>query len=102
MKRYLLTDDAKQDLKGIRLYLTREAGQRIAKSAVAKIKDSFEFLSRTPGAGHSREDLTGAPLKFWSVYSYLIIYDSAKRPIEIVRVLHGHREVDAILSQDDD
>jgi antitoxin ParD1/3/4/toxin ParE1/3/4 len=52
--------------------------------------------------GHVREDLTDEPVKFWPVNSYLIVYDPTARPVEIARVIHGHREVSAILSQDDD
>ena len=66
-----------------------------------RIKDAIVFLGDTPGAGHLREDLTDDALKFWSVYSYLVIYDPATRPIEIMRVIHGSREVSALLSQDD-
>jgi plasmid stabilization system protein ParE len=35
---------------------------------------------------------------FWSVFSYLIVYNPAKRPVEIVRVLHGKRDVERILN----
>jgi hypothetical protein len=34
-----------------------------------------------------RRDLTSLPVKFWSVFSYLIVYDPAAGPIAIVRVL---------------
>jgi toxin ParE1/3/4 len=101
MKRYLFTDEAKEDLADIRAYLKREAGPRIAKSTLNKIKDALIFLSHTPGAGHLREDLTNASVKFWPVFSYLIVYDPATRPLEIIRILHGSRDVLAILSQND-
>jgi hypothetical protein len=44
---------------------------------------------RTPGIGHTRQDLTDQPVKFWSVYSYLVVYDPESRPLTIVAVLHG-------------
>jgi len=47
--------------------------------------------------GHYRSDLVAEPLRFWRVRDDLIIYRSEKRPIEIVRVLHGKRDVPAIL-----
>ena len=101
MKRYILAPEAKQDLADIKRYLTRETGARVAKSTLKKIKDAIVFLGDTPGAGHFREDLTDDTLKFWSVYSYLIIFDPIAQPIEIARVIHGSREVSAILSRDD-
>jgi len=102
MSRYLLTDEAKQDLADIRRYLVSEAGASVAKSTLTKIRDAFAFLSRTPGAGHVREDLTSDALKFWSVFSYLIVYDPNMRPLQIMRVIHGSREVSALLGQDED
>ena len=97
MRRFTLSPEAAADLQEIRTYLTQEAGPSITKSVFAKIREAFVQLARTPGMGHSREDLTDEPLRFWSVFSYLVIYDPATKPIEIVRVLHGRREVDSIL-----
>ena len=47
--------------------------------------------------GHLREDLAREPLRFWPVYSYLIIYRPDSRSLEIVRVLHGARDVKNLL-----
>jgi toxin ParE1/3/4 len=54
---------------------------------------------RGPALGHAREDLTDRPLKFWSVYSYLVVYDPAGDPLTIVAVLHGARDVAQILKE---
>lgn len=54
-------------------------------------------LADMPGMGHLREDLADEPLRFWRVYSYLIIYRPESRPLEIVRVLHGARDIFALL-----
>ena len=55
------------------------------------------LLGLEPGLGHVREDLTGRPLKFWPVYSYLVAYDPETKPIQIIRVLHGMRDIEDIL-----
>ncbi len=47
--------------------------------------------------GHTRVDLTVRPLKFWSVYSYLVVYDPTSTPLAVVAVLHGARDVENIL-----
>ena len=57
----------------------------------------FHKLAQTPSLGHFRSDLADEPLRFRAVRQYLIIYQSEVRPIEIVRVLHGARDVRAIL-----
>lgn len=49
--------------------------------------------------GHVREDLVevDSALRFWPVYSYVIVYRAETDPLEVVRVLHGARDVRAIL-----
>ena len=47
--------------------------------------------------GHKREDLTSYPVLFWPVGSYTIIYRSVQRPIEIVAVTQGSRDIPAFL-----
>jgi plasmid stabilization system protein ParE len=58
---------------------------------------AFAELAQTPGMGHYRTDLVAEPLRFWKVHEYLIIYRSENKPLEIVRVLHGKRDVQALL-----
>ncbi len=56
-------------------------------------------LGQTPGMGHRREDLTPHLVLFWPVGAYLIIYRAASRPIEIVAVTQGSRDIPAFLSR---
>lgn len=49
--------------------------------------------------GHKREDLTQFPVLFWPVGNYLIIYRGEARPIEIVAIVHGKRDIPAFLRQ---
>jgi plasmid stabilization system protein ParE len=65
-----------------------------------EIFQAFRKLAKTPGMGHFRSDLAAEPLRFWHVRSHLIIYRGEKHPVEIVRVLHGARDVQAILGED--
>lgn len=101
-KRYIFAPEAEQDLDDITAYLTKEGGTRVARHVLRQIKDAVTFLGSTPGAGHLREDLTAAPLRFWAVYSYLIIYKSASRPIEIVRIIHGSQDTATMFRHLDD
>jgi antitoxin ParD1/3/4/toxin ParE1/3/4 len=50
-------------------------------------------------AGHWRRDVTDAPVRFFSVYSYLIVYRPETTPLQIVGILHGGRNVEEILSK---
>jgi plasmid stabilization system protein ParE len=59
----------------------------------------MEELVKMPGQGHRREDLTKLPVKFGTVRAYQIIYKPESRPLEIVAVLHGKRNIRRILRQ---
>ena len=101
MPRYLLTPEAERDLDEIKRYLVRQGGPRVARYVLREIREAFRFLASTPEASHRREDLADAPVKFWMVFSYLVVYDPAKRPVEILNVIHGARDVPSLLEEDD-
>ena len=63
------------------------------------LEEAFDLLAERPGIGHSRKDLTDRPVKFWSVYSYLVVYDPATRPTTIVAVLHGAQDIKGLLER---
>jgi plasmid stabilization system protein ParE len=64
---------------------------------VLAFEDAFVLLASQRDLGHGRENLTDRPLKLWSVYSYLVVYDPAGDPLTIVAVLHGARDIAQIL-----
>ncbi len=96
-RRYVLAPEAALDLVEIRHYLTAKASVEIADRVESAIREKIAFLARVPGAGHRRLDLTSLPLRFFRVYSYLIVYRLAAKPLEVVAILHGYRDVERIL-----
>jgi len=54
------------------------------------------ILSKS-GAGHMRQDLTNEDVKFFPVYSYLIVYRPKTKPLQIACILHGRRDVEQVL-----
>lgn len=97
MSRFVLTPAAREDLLEIVDYI-REDSPEAAQRVLRKLQDSMRRLARTPGMGHLREDLSDEPLRFWPVYSYLIIYRLETRPLQIVRVLRGTRDIKSLLT----
>jgi plasmid stabilization system protein ParE len=81
--RFVFTEEAETQLLDILGYLADES-----ESAAVRVRDAMYDavgkLAERPGIGHTREDLTDRPLKFWTVYSYLLVYDPASRPLTIV------------------
>jgi plasmid stabilization system protein ParE len=96
MSRFVLTPAARGDLEEIVDFIAKDspdAAQRVRR----ELQDSMRKLARTPEMGHFRKDLCAEPLRFWQVYSYLIIYRSETRPLQILRVLRAARDVRTIL-----
>ena len=99
MKRFRLSLKAVEDLTDAFNYLEKQS-PRAARAVIDKLFAAMDRIGRTPSLGHMREDLTDRPVKFYSVYSYLIVYDPAPRPIRILHVIYGKRDVAEILRSD--
>ncbi len=97
MKRYQLTPAAEADLGDILEYI-RSDSPNAARRVLARIREAMRRLAEFPRIGHVREDLADKSLRFWPVYSYLIVYRPESRPLQIIRVLHGARDVRRILA----
>ena len=98
MSAYTLGLDASLDLNDIWEYIA-EDNPDAADRWIDRLFEAFHALARTPGLGHKREDLTSCPVLFWPVGSYLIIYRSGLRKIEVVAVTQGSRDVPAFLGR---
>jgi plasmid stabilization system protein ParE len=96
-QRYVLAPEAALDLVQVWRYVKQEAGVEMADRVESAIRDKFVFLAGTPGGGHWRKDFTDEPVKFFPVYSYLIVYRPETKPLQIVAILHGHRDVERLL-----
>jgi plasmid stabilization system protein ParE len=95
---YIIAPEADDDIYKIWRFLYTRASLDTANRVEAELYAAFADLARTPGQGHKRSDLTSHPVLFFILYSYLIVY-RARIPLEIVRVLHGNRNVKRILGE---
>jgi toxin ParE1/3/4 len=98
--RYRLTPNAQENVDAICAFVAADsvaAALRVWDS----LEQAFELLAETPEVGHRRDDLTDRPVKFWSVFSYLIVYDPTSVPLNIIAVLHGARDVEHLLKDID-
>jgi antitoxin ParD1/3/4/toxin ParE1/3/4 len=95
--RYVLAPEAASDLVQIWRYIKKQSSVDMADRVEAVILDRIAFLAENPGAGHWRRNLTERPVKFFPVYSYLIVYRPETKPLQIASILHGRRDVEQIL-----
>jgi plasmid stabilization system protein ParE len=93
---YRLTPTAQANVEEICAFIAEDSVDA-ALRVLDALEHAFEELAAMPGMGHSRQDLTDRPVKFWGVYSYLIVYDPTSLPLTVITVLHGARDVEHLL-----
>lgn len=96
MKPFVLTPRAEQDVSDIWDYIAAdniEAADRVLDA----LEKALHNLAKNPGIGHMREELADRRHRFFPVYSYLIVYRLETKPLQVIRVLHGARDVENIL-----
>jgi len=101
MSRYQFTPQAADDLFAIWSYIARDSTQA-ANRVEAAVYDACTFLAEGPLRGSTRKEITPLPLRFWTVQAfpnYIIVYDPQSDPLQIIRILHGSRDVLAILGE---
>jgi plasmid stabilization system protein ParE len=96
-RRFILSSPASHDLDEILSYVLENIGEQRAEHVAERLYDAFQKLADNPGLGHRREDLTPSPVLFFSVWSWLVIYMADKKPLEVARVVHAARDVEALL-----
>lgn len=98
-QRYVLAPTAADDLVEIWSYFERNGGLELADRVETVVLEKLAFLARSPGAGHWRRDLTSESVKFFVVYSYLIVYRPDTEPLQVVAILHGRRNLESLLKR---
>jgi plasmid stabilization system protein ParE len=55
-------------------------------------------LARDPGIGHYHEELLNRKFRFWNVNRYVIVYAWEPKPIQVIAIVHGARDLAVFLS----
>jgi plasmid stabilization system protein ParE len=96
---FRFTPQAIDDLFEIWNYIARDnldAADRVESA----VYEACALIADAPLRGQVREDLTALPLRFWTLPrfpNYTIVYDPATGPVQIIRILHGRRDLKRIL-----
>jgi plasmid stabilization system protein ParE len=89
---YVLSSDADFDLDDIWEFI---AADQI--DAADRWIMPLKPLRARPASATSARTLLPYPVLFWTVGAYLIIYRAERRPVEIVAVTQGSRNIPAFL-----
>ncbi|MGP0070905.1 MAG: type II toxin-antitoxin system RelE/ParE family toxin [Bryobacteraceae bacterium] len=95
-RRFRLTREASADLREILLDIATDspnAAERL-RTGFSRV---FQRLARAPGIGHYHEELLDRRYRFWNFYSYVVCYVWQEKPIQIIAVVHGARDLAAFL-----
>ena len=82
-------------------YYRREASPRVALGFVDAVERAYQHISRQPASGspHYGQELDLPGVRGWSVtgFPWLVFYIEHSRRVDILRVLHGERDIPASL-----
>ncbi|MGH9831991.1 MAG: type II toxin-antitoxin system RelE/ParE family toxin [Blastocatellia bacterium] len=94
MLKVIRSPEAAEDLLEIWQY-TADDNEAAADKLLDEIDRASKMLARNPQAGRDRPEL--APrLRSFPVGRYILFYRPIDDGVEIVRVLHGSRDIDSI------
>ncbi len=97
MRQIIRSPEARDDLAKIWLYIAiAQDNQAVADQLLESINQKFLLLSDSPLMGRERQDLA-VGLRSFPAGSYVIFYRPIDGGIDVVRLLHGARNVEELL-----
>ncbi|HUX27231.1 MAG TPA: type II toxin-antitoxin system RelE/ParE family toxin [Terracidiphilus sp.] len=98
---YQFTPRAIDDLDDIWSYIAADSVDA-ANHVESAIFAACASLARHPLLGSKRSEITPLPVRFWAVTQYssfIIVYRPETKPLQIVAVLHGKRDIKSLLEE---
>ena len=99
-RRVLWSPEAEEDLVAIWRYVAQEASPDIADKQLILIDQATTTLREWPLAGRARDDVLPG-MRSLVARPYVVFYRVAGQGVEVVRVLHGRRDIDSIFIGND-
>jgi plasmid stabilization system protein ParE len=103
MSSYRISAEAQGDLEEIHRFIAVHKNNLRGADVVADyLYDAFEKIGKNPSGcgGKPKPHLTTRNLKFLTVKKYVVIYDDRGKPVNIIAVIGGRRDVERILFED--
>jgi antitoxin ParD1/3/4/toxin ParE1/3/4 len=95
--KWVLSPLAQGDLIETLEYVAEEsASLEVAERLLSDLEAAFVRLEAMPRMGSLRKHLTGNVVRWWPVRGYLVVYDPSAKPLRILRVIHGARDLERI------
>ena len=98
---FTLTPSASRDIDGILEYVLEQSGRNRALDVHRKLHEGFSRIGAQPKLlGHVRDDFAFESLRVYLVFPFFIIYLPETKPVQILRVIHGARDVPNAFEED--
>ena len=96
MSKVLRKPQAEADLIEIWTYIAQDSPAG-ADRLLDEIDEKSRTLAQQPFIGKARDEL-GAKIRSFPIGNYVLFYQPIEDGIEIIRVLHGARDIEALFS----
>lgn len=88
----VLSPAARDDLRAIHQYGSRQWGKSRSDEYMSSIKDKLWLLLEQPETGKARPELS-PDVRSVSVVSHVIFYRVQREELQVIRILHGRQDV---------
>jgi plasmid stabilization system protein ParE len=98
---FQLTTQALNNLGDIWDYIA-ENNVGAANPVESAILSACHSLARHPMLGSRHNEITSLPVRFWTVTrfpNFIVVYRPETKPLQVVAVLHGKRNIKAIIEE---
>jgi antitoxin ParD1/3/4 len=99
MSGYRFTPQAADDLVEIWRSIAQDNSEPAGRVEAAVFR-ACDLIAKSRLAGQTRRNVTPLPVRFWVVHpypNYVIVYNPDTDPMQIIRILHGARDLPSIL-----
>ncbi len=96
-RRFVLTPEAKTDLGDILLDIAEDSPEA-ADRVRSELYEGLRKLGRFPGLGHCHDELLSREYRFWNFYSFVVVDAWRVKPIRVISIVHGARDLEVFLS----
>jgi plasmid stabilization system protein ParE len=97
--RFVLSPEAVEDLASIWRYIQTQSSTEIADRVESTIPGPNSIFGAQSGRGSPTQGPHETSVRFFPVYSYLVVYRTETKPLQVVAILHGRCEVERVLQK---
>jgi toxin ParE1/3/4 len=99
MSYYKFTEQADQDLIELSAYVSTDSPQAGFR-LIDRVFQKCQLLAENPALGVRRDELSPG-LRSHVVGNYLVFYEPTEYGIQVIRIVHGARDLESLFSDQD-